>query len=210
MTSKEINMEKDPDAIRQDIEATRERMGDTVEALAYKADVPARTKDAVHDKIESVKNAVSDVVDATTAKLTGVAHDTQAKVAGVVDDAQPHVEKLRDNVGSVTAGARDAAMDVRDKLPDGNDARVALSNAKGIMQDNPLGLAIGSIAVGLLLGSLLPVSTIERKQIGPIGEKLTDGAKAAASDLVDQGKAAVTQAVSDAFSAKTPKPQSSS
>lgn len=196
-------MEKNPDAIRQDIEATRERMGDTVEALAYKTDVPARTKDAVHDKIESVKNAVSDVVDATTTKLSGVAHDTQAKVAGAVDDAQPHVAKLRDNVGSVTAGVRDAAIDASRKLPDGDDARGAVNSAKGIMQDNPLGLAIGSIAVGLLLGSLLPVSAVERKQIGPIGEKLTDGAKAAAGDLVDQGKAVVTQAVSDVFSTKS-------
>ena len=202
-------MEKDPDAIRKDIEATRERMGDTVEALAYKADVPARTKDAVNDKIDSVKNAVSDVVGATAAKLSGAAHDTQERVAGAVDDAQPHVAKLRDNVSSVTAGARDAAIDASRKLPDADDARAALSNAKGIMQDNPLGLAVGSIAVGLLLGSLLPVSTVERKRIGPIGEKLTDGAKAAASDLVDQGKAAVTQAVSDAFSTKSAKPESS-
>lgn len=31
---------KDPDLIRQDIEETQSRMGDTVEALAYKADIP--------------------------------------------------------------------------------------------------------------------------------------------------------------------------
>ena len=35
-------MGQDPAAIRQEIEQTRERMGDTVDALGYKADVPAR------------------------------------------------------------------------------------------------------------------------------------------------------------------------
>lgn len=33
-------MGEDPAAIRQEIEQTRERMGDTVDALGYKADVP--------------------------------------------------------------------------------------------------------------------------------------------------------------------------
>jgi ElaB/YqjD/DUF883 family membrane-anchored ribosome-binding protein len=52
-------MGQDPGAIRQDIEQTRERMGDTVEALGYKADVPTRTKDAVSSRVESVKSKVS-------------------------------------------------------------------------------------------------------------------------------------------------------
>ena len=201
-------MEKDPSEIRQEIEATRERMGDTVEALAYKTDVPARAKDAVHDRVESVKHAVSDVVDTARTTLGGVAHSAQSKVADLSDDAQPHIADLRASVGTVAGAARDAAVDARRRLPTGDDARVALSGAKGIMQDHPLGLAIGSIAIGLLLGSLLPVSALERKQIGPIGEKLTDSATAAASDLVDQGKGAVTQAVSDAFSGTAAKPGS--
>jgi gas vesicle protein len=52
-------MGQDPGAIRQDIEDTRERMGDTVEALGYKADVPTRAKDAVSSRVESVKTKVS-------------------------------------------------------------------------------------------------------------------------------------------------------
>ena len=44
-------MGQDPAAIRQEIEQTRERMGDTVDALGYKADVPSRTKDSISDKV---------------------------------------------------------------------------------------------------------------------------------------------------------------
>jgi gas vesicle protein len=46
---------QDPGAIRQDIEQTRERMGDTVEALGYKTNVPGRAKEAVSGQVESMK-----------------------------------------------------------------------------------------------------------------------------------------------------------
>ena len=48
-------MGEDPRAIQQQVEQTRERMGDTVEALAYKADVKTRAKDNVSQKTDKVK-----------------------------------------------------------------------------------------------------------------------------------------------------------
>ena len=51
-------MGEDPQAIRREIEDTRERMGDTVDALGYKADVKSRTKEAVSDKVDSIKEKV--------------------------------------------------------------------------------------------------------------------------------------------------------
>jgi Protein of unknown function (DUF3618) len=47
-------MGEDPDMIRSDIENTRDRMGETVDALGYKADVKARAGDkvgAMKDKV---------------------------------------------------------------------------------------------------------------------------------------------------------------
>ena len=52
-------MGQDPDAIRQQIEATRDRMGDTVDALSYKADVPARTRDSIQEKVHGVKSKLT-------------------------------------------------------------------------------------------------------------------------------------------------------
>jgi gas vesicle protein len=52
-------MGKDPDAIREEIEDTRERMSDTVEAIGYKADVPSRAKEAVASKVDAVKSSVA-------------------------------------------------------------------------------------------------------------------------------------------------------
>lgn len=49
--------------IRADIEETRDRMSDTVDAIAYKANVPDRMRDAVSDRVESVKSTIGSVRD---------------------------------------------------------------------------------------------------------------------------------------------------
>jgi ElaB/YqjD/DUF883 family membrane-anchored ribosome-binding protein len=52
-------MGEDPGQIRQDIEQTREQMGDTVEALGHKADVPGRAKEAISTRVDTVKEKVT-------------------------------------------------------------------------------------------------------------------------------------------------------
>ena len=51
-------MGQDPSQIRQDIEHTRGEMGDTVEALGHKADVPGRAKEAISGRVDTVKDRV--------------------------------------------------------------------------------------------------------------------------------------------------------
>jgi len=45
----------DPDAIKADIEATREQLGRTVDELAHRLDVPARAKESVAQTTAEVK-----------------------------------------------------------------------------------------------------------------------------------------------------------
>ena len=59
-------MGQDPSDIRAEIEETRARVGDEVDALSYKTDVPARVGDYVDDKKQSVKDKVTGVKDAVT------------------------------------------------------------------------------------------------------------------------------------------------
>jgi gas vesicle protein len=56
-------MGEEPEVIRRDIEETRERMGGTVDALAYKADVKSRAKDRVAGVKEKVVGAAPDTGD---------------------------------------------------------------------------------------------------------------------------------------------------
>jgi len=56
-------MDERTGAIREEIEETRRRVGDEVEALSYKTDVGARFDDYVDDKKEAVRSTVTGAKD---------------------------------------------------------------------------------------------------------------------------------------------------
>jgi hypothetical protein len=76
-------MGEDPGRIRQDIEQTRTQMGDTVEALGYKADVPGRAKEKVRGARERITGATPDTADAKQGakRAVGVAQENPLGLA---------------------------------------------------------------------------------------------------------------------------------
>ena len=136
-------MGQDPDMIRKDIEDTRERMGDTVDALGYKTDVKARAG----DKVSSVKD-----------KIVGAA-------------------------------------------PSGGDVKGGAKQAVGIAQENPLGLAVGAVAVGFLAGMLIPSTKVEDEKLGPMADQVKDQIKDTGAEALEHGKAVATETASAAVDA---------
>jgi ElaB/YqjD/DUF883 family membrane-anchored ribosome-binding protein len=133
-------MGEDPNAIRAGIERTRAEMGDTVEALGYKADVKSRAKDRISE---------------TKDKLTGRASDV---------------------------------------APDGQQVK----RAAGVAQENPLGLAIGGVAVGFIAGLLVPTSRVEDEKIGPLADQVKDQIKDTGQEAMERGKDVAQQAAQSA------------
>jgi gas vesicle protein len=144
-------MGEDPDTIRDEIADTRERMGDTIDALGYKADVKSRAKDNVAGKVDSVKESLG---------LAG------QKASDVTPDAE-----------QVKGQARKAA---------------------GLAQENPLGLAVGAMAVGFLAGMLVPSSRVEDEKLGPMADKVKDQAKETGQEALDRGKQVAQSAAQSA------------
>jgi gas vesicle protein len=133
-------MGEDPNLIRADIERTRADMGDTVEAIGYKADVKSRAKDRISDTKDRLTGKVSDVT------------------------------------------------------PDGQQVK----RAAGVAQENPLGLAIGGIAVGFLAGMLAPSSRVEDEKIGPMADQVKDQIKETGQEAMERGKDVAQQAAETA------------
>ena len=67
-------MGQDPSEIRNDIEGTRARMGDTVEALGHKADVPGRAKEAVSNRLGDVRSKISGATPESDEVKDGARH----------------------------------------------------------------------------------------------------------------------------------------
>jgi gas vesicle protein len=85
-------MGENPRDIQERIEDTREQMGETVEALAHKADVPGRIKGSVADK----KDAITEKVAGAKDKITGGASNAHDSTGAVADQAKT---KARQGVG---------------------------------------------------------------------------------------------------------------
>ena len=160
-------MGKDSSEIRREIDATRARMGDTVEALGYKADVPSRVKDAVSDRVETVKGSIGDAV------------------GGVVDGVQNATQRVGEALGGAQRGVG----------ADAHEVRAAARRGAGIAAENPLGLAIGAAAVGFLAGLLVPVTEYERSTIGPLRDDLLERAQHAGANAMEHGKQVLADAV---------------
>jgi hypothetical protein len=62
-------MGQDSSRIREEIEQTRARVGDEMDALGYKTDVGARVGDYVDDKKEAVRSRVAGARDALTSSI---------------------------------------------------------------------------------------------------------------------------------------------
>jgi ElaB/YqjD/DUF883 family membrane-anchored ribosome-binding protein len=137
-------MGKEPNEIRAEIEHTRTEMGDTVEALGYKADVKTRAKDNIADKRDRLKE-----------RITGTTPDTD----------------------EVKQGAK---------------------RAVGMAQENPLGLAIGSVAVGFVAGMLVPSTRVEDEKVGPMADQVKEQAKETGQEALERGKEVAQEAAQSA------------
>jgi gas vesicle protein len=137
-------MGQDPSQIREQIEHTRTDMGDTVEALGYKADVKTRAKDNIADKRDRLKE-----------RITGT-------------------------------------------TPDADEVKQGAKRAVGVAQENPLGLAVGSLAAGFIAGMLVPSTRIEDEKVGPMADQVKEQAKETGQEALERGKEVAQEAAQSA------------
>jgi gas vesicle protein len=156
-------MGEDPDRIRREIEQTRAEMSETVDALSYRADVKTRAKESLQEKRDSAKESVMGATQTVKEKLVGA----------------------KDSVADTAGGATSR---VGDATPDREQVAQQARRAKGLAQENPLGLAIGSIAVGFIAGLLVPSTRVEDEKLGEMSDQVIDKAKQTGQEALQHGK----------------------
>ena len=57
-----------------------------------------------------------------------------------------------------------------------------------------LGLALGGLALGFVIGTLLPQTRVENEQMGEMSDRVIDSAKETMSEAVDRGKQVAQEA----------------
>jgi ElaB/YqjD/DUF883 family membrane-anchored ribosome-binding protein len=166
-------MGQDPDQIRQEIEDTRAEMSETVEAVGYKADVPSRAKDKVSETVDNVKN-----------KVSGTATRAKEAVVGTASRAGDAMSDTTSRVGDAT--------------PSGGQVKQQAKRAVGLAQENPLGIAVGAVALGFLAGLAVPSTRVENERLGPVADQVKDKVKETGQEALDRGKQVAQEAASSA------------
>jgi Protein of unknown function (DUF3618) len=96
----QVTEPREAEDIQRDIEATREQMGETVEALAAKADVKTRAK----EKVADVKESVSARTDDALHRVKETSPDSAVSAAGQLSEKAGQNPVPLAAVGAFVAG----------------------------------------------------------------------------------------------------------
>ena len=142
-------MGEDPSEVRHEVIEAREHLGDTVEALAYKANAPKRAKDEAAVKLGQAKERASAKLEAAKARI----------------DSDPRAARIRDRLqggtgpdDSIHADHSSARIDQR---PVGSparrpSARDRLEPAFEVVKRHPNATAAAGLAMaaGIVIGRM--------------------------------------------------------
>jgi hypothetical protein len=166
-------MGQDPSVIRAEIEETRDRVGDEVDALSYKTDVGARMGDYVEDKKEAVKS-----------KVTGAVPDTRTIKRGAF---QVRETAERNPVGLVIGGVA-AGFILGTLVPKTRVENEQMGEMSDRLKDVAAGTAVeaaerGKLVAGEAVGAAVETAKeLGREQSEELSSTLQDRAQGQSSE----------------------------
>ncbi len=102
----------------------------------------------------------------------------------------------------VKARTKDRVVGVKDRVvgatPDSGDVKQQARRARSVAEENPLGLAVGAIAVGFLAGMLIPSTRVEDQKLGSISDEVVERAKDTGQEALERGKQVAQDAAATA------------
>jgi ElaB/YqjD/DUF883 family membrane-anchored ribosome-binding protein len=136
--------------------------------------------DRIRAEIERTRAEMGETVDAlgyktdVKARAKDSIHDKKESVMGVASSAKERLVGAGQSVGEAT--------------PDSEQVKQQARRAKSVAEENPLGLAVGAVAVGFLAGMLIPSPRVEDEKMGSISDDVVERAKQTGQEALDRGK----------------------
>src|SRR5579863_9813860 len=81
------------------------------------------------------------------------------------------------------------------------DATEAVRNVQ--LGDNPMLMLLGGLAIGFVIGMLVPVSRFENEQLGPVADDLKDRVREAGAQAVRRGGEVIKESIEVATESMT-------
>jgi hypothetical protein len=100
--------------------------------------------------------------------------------------------RAKENLQDKRQSAKESIVGVKDKVvgttPDTGEVKAKARRGASIAQENPLGLAIGSVAVGFVAGMLIPSTRVEDEKLGEASDSMIEKAKETGQEALEHGK----------------------
>jgi hypothetical protein len=112
------------------------------------------------------------------------------------------VESVKSAVSGTATRAREAVTGATGRVggatPSGGEVRQTARQAAGLAKENPLGLAIGAVAIGFLAGLAVPSTRVEDEKLGSVADQVKDRVKETGQEALDRGKQVAQEVASTA------------
>jgi vacuolar-type H+-ATPase subunit H len=140
--------------------------------------------DRIRAEIEQTRAEMSETVDAL-----GYKADVKSRAKENLQEKSESVKESIVGIRDKIVGSGEAVGDtMRDRTPDAADVKQKARHATSVAQENPLGLAIGSIALGFLAGMVIPSTRVEDQKLGPIADDVKEKARETGQEALEHGK----------------------
>jgi gas vesicle protein len=136
--------------------------------------------DRIREEIEQTRAEMGETVDAL-----GYKTDVKARAKDSIQDKKESVMGVASSAKERLVGA---GQSVGDATPDSQQVSQQARRAKSVAQDNPLGLAVGAVAVGFLAGMLIPSTRVEDDKLGSMSDDVIERAKETGQEALEHGK----------------------
>jgi len=97
-------------------------------------------------------------------------------------------ERVSDELAREVTSIRDR---VNSAIPTRNDFRNLAGTIVAAIKQNPIGVLLGAVAVGFLVGSLLPSTPVEDERLGALKGTLQARTQTMGAQAVEHGKAII-------------------
>ena len=117
------------------------------------------------------------------------------RIRSEIEQTRADMSETVDALGykaDVKSRAKDSIVGVKDRIaggtPDSGDVKDKARQARSVAQENPLGLAIGAVAVGFVAGMLIPSTRVEDEKFGSVADDVKEKVKETGQEAVERGK----------------------
>jgi gas vesicle protein len=148
----------------------------------------------IRQDIEQTRAEMGDTIEALAYKTdvkTRAKESVSNKVQSAKDSVSSKVESVKSKAGLASSKVGDAA-------PSGQDVKQGARKAAGIAQENPLGLALGAVAVGFVAGLAAPSTRVEDERIGQVADQVKEKARETGEEALQRGKQVAQEAAQSA------------